>query len=477
MLKKSKIAIIGGGVAGSTAAIYLGQMGLDVTLFEKEPSLVSGPPFCHLHAGGNLYREISDKQCIKLLKQSIDFLRFYPFVVDYRPTVIVLPTSDKSTPQNLLSRLKLLKSEYKKLIDRDLNNKVLGESNEYFRLYEREELEELKQRQTVDKPNSSDEWMIPVAQNLDLDKIQFPLIMVQEYGLNLFRLAGGVTIALEKLTNVTMHTKTMVNSLQKSESNQWKICYTKNSKNQEEYFDYLINAAGFRTGKIDDLVKVPCKKMVEFKAAYVSQWDGYKKTLFPEIIFHGERGTPQGMGQFTPYPGGYFQLHGMTENITLYKGGLVANTPLSCQPELAQSFIQKIEESWSKEEVEERTNSAIKHIAQFIPSFHTATVGGKPLFGAQQIPGDDPTLRVAEVSFPAEHYARCEIVKVSSVMDMMDAIVKQLIKLEYLDDALQGERDFNYLENLTEEKIKEYAQKLAKQRDYPRCLSNRNISI
>jgi len=477
MLKKSKIAIIGAGVAGSTAAIYLGQMGLDVTLFEKEPSLVSGPPFCHLHAGGNLYREISDEQCIKLLKQSIDFLRFYPFVVDYRPTVIVLPTSDKSSPKNLLSRLELLKSEYEKLIESDLNNKVLGESNEYYRLYEREELEELKQHPTVDKPNNADEWMIPVAQNIDLDKVQFPIIMVQEYGLNLFRLAGGATIALEKLKNVTLHTQTMVNSLQKSENNQWKICYTKKSENQEEYFDYLINAAGFRTGKIDDLVKVPCKKMVEFKAAYVSQWDGYKKTLFPEIIFHGERGTPQGMGQFTPYPGGYFQLHGMTENITLYKGGLVANTPLSCQPELAQSFIQKIEESWSKEEIEERTNSAIKHIAQFIPSFHTATVGGKPLFGAQQIPGDDPTLRVAEVSFPSEHYARCEIVKVSSVMEMIDAIVKELIKLEYLDETLQGKRDFNYLENLTEEKIKEYAQKLAKQRNYPQCLANRNISI
>ena len=477
MLKKSKIAIIGAGVAGSTAAIYLGQMGLDVTLFEKEPSLVSGPPFCHLHAGGNLYREISDEQCIKLLKQSIDFLRFYPFVVDYRPTVIVLPTSDKSSPKNLLTRLALLKSEYEKLIESDLNNKVLGESNEYYRLYEREELEELKQHPTVDKPNNADEWMIPVAQNIDLDKVQFPIIMVQEYGLNLFRLAGGATIALENLKNVTLHRQTMVNNLQKSENNQWKICYTKKSENQEEYFDYLINAAGFRTGKIDDLVKVPCKKMVEFKAAYVSQWDGYKKTLFPEIIFHGERGTPQGMGQFTPYPGGYFQLHGMTENITLYKGGLVANTPLSCQPELAQSFIQKIEESWSKEEIEERTNSAIKHIAQFIPSFHTATVGGKPLFGAQQIPGDDPTLRVAEVSFPSEHYARCEIVKVSSVMEMIDAIVKELIKLEYLDETLQGKRDFNYLENLTEEKIKEYAQKLAKQRNYPQYLANRNISI
>jgi len=268
MLKKSKIAIIGGGVAGSTAAIYLGEMGLEVTLFEKEPSLVSGPPFCHLHAGGNLYREISDEQCIKLLKQSIDFLRFYPFVVDYRPTVIVLPSTDKSAPKNLLPRLKLLQSEYEKLIHQDNNNKVLGESSAYYRLYERETLEVLKQRQTVEKPNSADEWMIPVAQNIDLDKVQFPLIMVQEYGLNLFRLAGGATIALEALKNVTMHTQTTVKSLQKSETNQWKICYTKKSENQEAYFDYLINAAGFRTGKIDDLVKVPCKKMVEFKAAY-----------------------------------------------------------------------------------------------------------------------------------------------------------------------------------------------------------------
>ena len=477
MLKKSNIAIIGGGVAGSTAAVYLGQMGLDVTLFEKEPSLVSGPPFCHLHAGGNLYREISDEQCVKLLKQSIDFLRFYPFVVDYRPTVIALPTSDKSTANNLLPRLRLLKSEYEELVKDDENNKVLGESSDYYKLYERDELEALKKCKIVDKPNSSDKWMIPVAQHIDLDKVQFPLIMVQEYGLNLFRLAGGVTLALEALSNVTLHTKTTVNSLQKSDDNQWKICYTKESKKHEEHFDYLINAAGFRTGKIDDLVKVPCKKMVEFKAAYVSQWQEHKNTLFPEIVFHGERGTPQGMGQFTPYPGGYFQLHGMTENITLYKGGLVANTALSCQPQLAQDFMKKIEESWNKEEVNERTNAAIQHLAQFIPAFDSATVGGKPLFGAQQIPGDDPTLRVAEVSFPAPNYARCEIVKVSSAMDMMDAIVKQLIELNYLDPSVQGKRDLSYLERLDEKRIKEYAQKSALQRAYPKSLANRNVPL
>ena len=30
---KAKIAVIGGGVAGATNALYLGQIGLDVTLF------------------------------------------------------------------------------------------------------------------------------------------------------------------------------------------------------------------------------------------------------------------------------------------------------------------------------------------------------------------------------------------------------------------------------------------------------------
>ncbi|NPA81590.1 MAG: FAD-dependent oxidoreductase, partial [Epsilonproteobacteria bacterium] len=77
-----KIAVIGGGVAGSSVAAYLGSLGLNVSLFEKKPSLVSGPPMCHLHAGGNLYREISDEQCIRLLKESIEFLRFYPKAVD-----------------------------------------------------------------------------------------------------------------------------------------------------------------------------------------------------------------------------------------------------------------------------------------------------------------------------------------------------------------------------------------------------------
>ena len=477
-MKKNKatIAIVGAGVAGASAALYFANLGLNITLFEKEASLVNGPPFCHLHAGGNLYREISDEQCVKLLKQSIDFLRFYPFIVDYRPTVIALPITDPSTPEALFPRLDLLSKEYETLIKKDVKNKVLGESNTYFRHYSKGELLILKEKNIVPRPKTSDEWMIPVAKNIDFKKVQFPLILVQEYGLNLFRLASGLTLALKEISNLTLHSNTIVSNIQEDcKSGNWQLIYIKEDKTKEAHFDYLINAAGFRSGKIDDLVGVECKSMVEFKAAYISRWESCSDTLWPEVIFHGERGTPRGMGQFTPYPGGYFQLHGMTKDITLYEDGLVANSTVSCQPHLKQNFIEKIEKSWSKEETIERTTSAIKHLAQFIPDFSSATVGSKPLFGAQQIPGDDPTLRVAEVSFPTKGYARCEIVKVSSTLDMLDAITEELIELGYLDENVRGKRKIEVLEKLQDEEITEYGEKLCEAREYPIMLAHRNV--
>ena len=475
--RRPKIAVVGGGVAGASATLYFGQLGLDVTLFEKDSSLISGPPWCHLHAGGNLYREISDQQCITLLKQSIDFLRFYPFVVDYRPTVIALPTTDSSTPEALLPRLRLLTEEYKAHIAKDKKNEVLGKPENYYQIYTREEVENLRDKEIVQNPKTSDEWMIPVSKNIDMDKIQFPLILVQEYGLNLFRLAAGVQMILESLDCVTLQIESVVYNVQQNiETEGWDISYVKDDVSHTESFDYLINAAGFRTGKIDDLLGAPCKSMVEFKAAYVTYWEESEQIQFPEVIFHGERGTPRGMGQFTPYPGGYFQLHGMTKDITLYEDGLAANSLVSCQPQLGQDFIDKIEKSWTQEETVKRTKAAIQHLSQYIPSFSTAKVGSKPLFGAQQIPGDDPTLRVAEVSFPRERYARCEIVKVSSVLDMIDAIAKQFVQFGYINENIIGKRDFPHLQALDNEILTQQAETVALMRDYPISLASRNVS-
>jgi len=470
MLTKKKIAIVGGGVAGSSTAFYLGQLGMNVTLFEKESSISSGPPYCHLHAGGNLYREISDKQCVTLLKQSIEFVRAYPFSIDYRPTVIAIPKTDKSNPEALLPRLTLLKREYEAIISKDRQNEVLGKSKEYYKLYHKKEIEALKNGPIQQQPKSLDEWMVPALQQLELSKIQFPIIMVQEYGINLFRFASGLELAIDKMANVSFKPNTTVTNIEKKEDT-WSIAYEHEQK-QEASFDYLINATGYKTGSIDDMLGINSEKMVEFKASYVSHWKANENTLFPEIIIHGERGTPRGMGQLTPYPNGYFQLHGMTEEITLYKGGLVSSTNESAQAKLDSHFISKLDHQWEKAEVEERTKKAIAHLADYIPSFKEATVGAKPLFGAQQIPGDDPTLRVAEVSFPTKDYARCEIVKVSSSLDMVDTIIKNLIELGHMDVALPKRVHLNYLD---ESSIAQHAQELAESRDYPRVLANRNV--
>ena len=473
--QKAKIAIVGGGTAGSTIALYLSECGLDVTLFEQEASLVNGPPFCHLHAGGNLYREISDEQCITLLKESIDLLRFYPFAVDYRPTVIAVPQEDKGRPQDLCQRLSTLQKEYAELIKNDPKNRVLGESSEYFKTYSYEMIKKLQKKASVTNPTTLDEWMIPVAKNIDLDKVQFPLVMVQEYGLNLFRLGSGITLALNALPNCQLLLNTKVTNISANKSRDgWYINYKSEAEDKQEHFDFLINAAGFRTGQVDDMLKFQRERLVEFKAAYVSQWKENEE-VWPEIVFYGERGTPQGMAQFTPYPGGYFQLHGMTKAITLFDNGLVRSSQNSAQPKLDKSFLKRIEQKWSFSEVDNRTQAAIKHIAQYIPSFKNAKVASKPLFGAQQIPGDDASLRAANVSFENQHYARCEIVKVSSVLSMSDAITKRLIELAYLDPHCYKTRNLSHLQTLDEQKIKKEAQKLSIARDYPLAIADRIV--
>lgn len=473
-MKEVKIAIVGGGVAGSTAALYLGQMGLNVTLFEQEKSLISGPPFCHLHAGGNLYREISDAQCVTLLRQSVEFLRYYPFIIDYRPTAITVPVEDKGSAEALLPRLKLLVAEYEKLIAADPANEVLGKSSDYYKVYTKEQMMHLRTLPEVSQPASCDEWMIPVAKILDFKKIQFPVVMVQEYGLNLFRLSAGVTLALDAIENVTLLQEHTVTDI-KQEQNGWLVTAQKGEKQTQNHFDYLVNAAGFRTGKIDDMIGVPCQSMVEFKAAYISRWKKGSQTRFPEIIFHGERGTPRGMGQFTPYPQGYFQLHGMTKEITLYEEGLVANPQWSCQPQLKEDFLKKIEQQWRWQEVKTRTQNAIRHIARFIPDFADASVASKPLFGAQQIPGSDPNLRVAEVSFPADRYARCEIVKVSSALDMVDAIAADLATCGLIEEEKVHERDHHIIDTLDDTHIGTLAEQIAQMREYPAALGRRTM--
>jgi len=472
-MSDKKIAVIGGGIAGASIALYLSEIGLKIDLFEKSTSLVNGPPICHLHAGGNLYREIPDEQCITLLEESIEALRLYPDSIDYRPTVIAVPKHDAGQPLDLLPRLSLLQNEYQKLIDKDSNNKVLGEVSEYYRLVELEELQHLATLDEQAVPKTADQWLIPFAKHTDLSLLKFPVVLVQEFGWNVFRLGATAALSLEKNANCQIHLNSKVTKLTQ-QSDKWQLGYTEGDVEDEHEFDYVINAAGFKTGEIDDLAGFHRDRLVEFKAAYVTHWQG-TGGFWPEVIIHGTRGTPQGMAQFTPYPGNLVQLHGMTKDITLFKDGLVENTNNSSQPQLDAKFLRKIDTGWLAQEIETRGQLAIEHISQYIPAFKDATVAGKPLFGAQQIPGEDANLRAAGVSFEANNYARCEIVKASSVLSSADAITEKLCELGFVSSDKLGARLFPITHSLDDQVITERSELYTEQRGYPIALAYRNM--
>ena len=501
-----RVGILGGGTAGATIAIRLAALGLETYVFEKNKSLIDGPPMCHLHAGGNLYREIPDEDCVALLKQCIDILRLYPYTIDVRPTVFAVPTRDEGLPEDLLPRLDILTDAYRKLIAEDANNKVLGEPENYYQLYSHEQLIALSEREQVTVPRSVDEWMIPVAKYLDLNKVKFPLIVAQEYGWNIFRLAASAQLALADYEHAHVFTDTQVKQVmpvdcencsnadhhvtkwridyQQAASSKTKLATESEIKNTTESIevDYLINACGFRTGVIDDMVGVKVTRMVEFKSSYITHWDNTGGQI-PEIIVYGSRGTPEGMAQLTPYPGGYFQIHGMSKFITLFDDGLVASSKDSAQPKLPPQYMHYIEDGWDKAPLQARSQQAIDYVAEFVPTFHSARTVGNALYGGQQIPGEDDTLRVADVSLYSNiRYARAENVKASSTLIAADQIVDELTELGLIDHDTPANRNryahnWAYLTEHDSKAIDEVARTLAEQRGFPLAMADVNHGI
>lgn len=504
--RAKRVGILGGGTAGATIAIRLAALGLETYLFEKKKSLIDGPPMCHLHAGGNLYREIPDEDCVALLKQCIDILRLYPYTIDVRPTVFAVPNRDEGLPEDLLPRLDILTAAYRDLIAQDPNNKVLGEAENYYQLYSHEQLIELSEREQVTVPNSVDEWMIPVAKYLDLNKVKYPLIVVQEYGWNIFRLAASAQLALDEYDNAHVFTDTQVKQVVAVDCTdcnnanhhvaKWRIDYQQNNQATKQNddsntnidavnsveVDYLVNACGFRTGIIDDMVGVEVTRMVEFKSSYITHWDDSGGQI-PEIIVYGNRGTPEGMAQLTPYPGGYFQIHGMSKFITLFDDGLVASTKESAQPKLPAQYVHYIEDGWDKAPLQARSQQSIGCVADFLPSFASARTVGNALYGGQQIPGQDDTLRVADVSLYAHlHYARAENVKASSTLIAADEIVNQLLELGILEQDLPANQnryahEWAYLAHNDSLSVDALARMLAGQRGFPLPMADVNHSI
>ena len=469
------VAIIGGGVSGSVTALQLAKYGIDSVLLEQQDYLVNGPPFCHLHAGGNLYPDISMEQCKLLMRQSIEMARLFPQTIDQRPTFISIPKEEKFETQKIESRLKILSQYYKELVEQDPANEVLGSPDEYYTVYREEELLSLAQKPTVKRPKTHDQWISNAIKLIDYKKLKTPLFIVQEFGWNLFRLAAQAQLALNESPNCTLKTSTQVVDIKDVSGQDLGYNWQLFTKDKVYKANYLVNSCGFNTSKFDNSLQLKPERMIEFKAAYIAKWQSIPG-LIPELIFHGERGTPHGMVQVTPYCDNYYQIHGMTKEITLFQDGLVQSKANEVSPEFNTAIKKKLNRVWDNAEVVSRTESAIKFATKFVPSFNTATVGGPPLYGAQQIPGDNLSLRVGDVSFPYKFYARSEIVKASSALTAANHIIENIQQQKITPAFELLSKENTLLDSITKEEIDTFAYALATKRGYPQEMSKLLIS-
>jgi len=448
-----------------------------------------------------------------LLSQCIDVFRLFPSAMERRPTVTLVPKWDGQTPpKELMSRLEALKKRYSEMIeDYGASFAVLGDPEDYFKAYWKEDMVRLRSLSVSPRKgmesewaslSAADRWMVPVAKGVaSLDDYKYPVILVAECGWNMFRQSAACSLALERAEaeghGLTLRTSTEVTGIRRVEgSGEWAVTMKAVSSGNAfvDHFDFMVNAAGFESGTIDDEMlsavdslsdcPVP-QRMVEFKSAFMSRWDDALRSLtsestsitmrWPEVIFHGVRGTPRGMAQLTPYSANHFQLHGMTNTVTLFQHGLVSNTDSSAQPQLDAHFLQKLDckkpngMRWTEHQKRTRTQNAIKFVGQFVPRFgaeakmlfvddhyghghhhHDDDDGDGegivvgPFCGAQQIPGRDSTLRAVNgVSFLGDgdtkrlsRYCRAEIVKASSAMSCAENVLRLLTATDgLLNDA------------------------------------------
>jgi glycine/D-amino acid oxidase-like deaminating enzyme len=462
-----KVGIIGGGISGSVIALQLAQHGIQTILFEQGESLVNGPPFCHLHAGGNLYPDISLDQCEQLMRQSIDMARLFPQSIDERPTFISVPKSEHLEVAQMEAKLKHLANYYQQLVDEDASAKLLGPPSNYYTAYSHDELVALSMRAPVSRPQSHDEWTTNATHYINIESLKMPVFMVSEWGWNLFRLAAQVNLALKDVPACTVKTNTKVTDVRRQKlDNYWEIITQDATYNVQ----YLVNATGHETARIDSRIQQHSSRLIEYKAAYISKWQPIPG-LLPELIFHGERGSTHGMAQLTPYSDDFYQIHGMTPDITLFDNGLIQSTEGQSTAEFDADIQQKIARAWDPAEINERTQAAIRYTAQYVPSFDSATVGGPPLHGAQQIPGEDPSLRVGEVCFPCTSYARSEIVKASSALTVAMQIIRKMQEEGVVPNFEVNGKENELLDRVSKVEINELASALASQRGYPSTLS------
>eukprot|EP00487_Bulimina_marginata_P001564 TRINITY_DN13534_c0_g1_i1.p1 TRINITY_DN13534_c0_g1~~TRINITY_DN13534_c0_g1_i1.p1 ORF type:complete len:133 (-),score=16.55 TRINITY_DN13534_c0_g1_i1:143-505(-) len=116
-----------------------------------------------------------------------------------------------------------------------------------------------------------------------------------------FRFAAIASLAIEHLPSCQLKTNQQVVNISSSETaSGWEITTQglQSQLSQVQKFDYVINACGFKTGEIDDMIQAKRQRMVEFKALMSHTRPECPRFMGLKFVFYGVvEGTPQGNGR------------------------------------------------------------------------------------------------------------------------------------------------------------------------------------
>ena len=366
-----KIAIIGGGISGITSAIKLAENSNNlIHIYEKRHFILRGPPYCHLHAGGMLYPEISLKDAESLFYDCLKFANKFRNAIHHRPSVISYNIDSQYSPQKLVFKCQMIKLSY--IFSKYGKLNTLCNPEHYYAVYQREDIEYYKKYKELPfnedvARNYHDKYVINFCELLqDIDSIKYPFVSVYEPGIDKDIVEIQLINELHKIKNTTKNIKIITN-------------ITVNPENITGY-DIIINASGTNLKLSEKILENTIKERYEYKSSWLIKSDIKSiNNNFPEIAIIGQRETENGMIQITPLNKKRYQVHCMTSKSTIIDTRYDNN-------------FEKLTES----DIQIRGTQAIKKISDFLPAFEYSKVIGE-CSGIQRIPYYSKNKRISDI--------------------------------------------------------------------------------
>jgi hypothetical protein len=385
-----RIAIIGGGISGITSAIKLAKSkNNQIDVFEKRPYILKGPPYCHLHAGGILYPEISLQDSQQLMADSIEFANYFPSCLDYRPTIVAYRSTSKYSTKSLIFKCKVNKVNYQF----SKYNYLLGKVKNFYAVYDLSDMTYFKKFGKL--PQSDDigrDYHDPYVEQFcklitDIYSIKYPFVSVCEPGIIQSKVEKQLEDELKTFNNINIITDI---SVEVKELNN---------------YNTIINASG------KDLFNNNTDEIYELKSSWVIKSPLITSNM-PEIAIIGERETDNGMIQITPLDYGLFQIHCMTNHSTIINTFNKSNVPLTI--------------TLQDKEIQFRSHIAIQQIAKMFPIFTLSKIE-YACPGIQRIPYYTKSKRTSEITIQEKDetttYIDIITLKACSVVSLVNKLI------------------------------------------------------